>query len=260
MEYGIIGGSGFYRWDALADGRESVIATRWGRVSIISARLAENGVHFIPRHGRDHAIPPHLVPYRANLAALKAAGVERILATSAVGSMNPEMKPGDLVLLSDFIDFTRGRETTFSEKNYVLHIDMTLPYCPQLREVAVDAARRLNTGLHRRGVYVCAEGARFETPAEIRAFRMWGGDVVGMTGVPEVVLARELGLCYLGIALVTNLAAGLSPGPLSPADVHEVFVKGIGTLRTFLLGIIRDGPAERACKCRNAPGNGLVRL
>jgi 5'-methylthioadenosine phosphorylase len=258
MEYGVIGGSGFYRWKALGKTREHTVYTRWGPVTLFSASAAGNGVHFIPRHGPHHSIPPHLVPYRAYLWALKEVGVERILATSAVGSMNPDFKPGDLVLLSDFLDFTKGRPSTFAEKNYVIHIDMTDPYCPQLRGVARETAKKQGIRLHPEGVYVCTEGARFETPSEIRAFRRLGGDVVGMTGVPEVVLARELGLCYAAIALVTNLAAGISPLPLSPSEVNEVFARGIVALRRLLLGIIQDCPPERSCGCGEAPERGRI--
>ncbi|MHA2621771.1 MAG: S-methyl-5'-thioinosine phosphorylase [bacterium JZ-2024 1] len=258
MRYGVIGGSGFYKWPALEEVREETIRTPWGEVRLVFGRLAGKEILFIPRHGARHTIPPHLVNYRAHLAALKEAGAERVLATSAVGSMNPRMEPGDFILLSDFIDFTKGRPSTFAGENRVLHIDMTCPYCPQLREVAQHAGASLGLSLHSSGVYVCTEGARFETPAEIRAFRCLGGDLVGMTGVPEVVLARELGLCYLSIAVVTNWAAGLSDAVLMPQDVSNVFSSRIEPLRTLMKEIIRICPPERQCGCAAAPGRALA--
>lgn len=258
MQYGIIGGSGFYRWASLESARERTIHTRWGSVTLLSGQLEGKRVHFIPRHGPKHNLPPHLLKYRANLAALAEAGAKRILATSAVGSMNPEMKPGDLVLLSDFIDFTKNRKTTYAEKNYVLHIDMSDPYCPQLREVAQRSAKDIKVDLHSGGTYVCTEGARFETPAEIRAYRLLGGDVVGMTGVPEVTLARELGLCYASIAVVTNWAAGVSRSPLSPSEVNKVFTTATGRLQALIRCILRDAPPRRTCSCRKAPSLGLL--
>lgn len=175
------------------------------------------------RHGRDHATPPHLVNYRANIWALRELGVSKILATAAVGSLSSEYRLGDLVLLDQFMDFTKSRPQTFYEggERGVLHVDMTEPYCTSVRQIILEAAEKLSLPVKNDACYVCTEGPRFETPAEIRMYQRLGGELVGMTSVPEVVLARELGMCYASIGMVTNEAAGIATHPLTHAEVIE---------------------------------------
>jgi len=175
------------------------------------------------RHGRDHAIPPHLVNYRANIWALRELGVRKVLATAAVGSLSPDFRLGELVILDQFLDFTKSRPQTFYEggKQGVLHVDMTEPYCLAVRQVIMEASESLGLPVKNGACYVCTEGPRFETPAEIRMFQRLGADLVGMTSVPEVVLARELGMCYASIGMVTNEAAGIATHPLTHAEVME---------------------------------------
>ena len=197
--------------------------TPYGSVALVVGKLANREIVFMSRHGRDHATPPHLVNYRANIWALRKLGVRKILATAAVGSLSSNFRLGELVLLDQFLDFTKSRPQTFYEggKQGVFHVDMTEPYCSAVRQVIMDASEHLGFAVKNGACYVCTEGPRFETPAEIRMFQRLGADLVGMTSVPEVVLARELGMCYASIGLVTNEAAGIATHPLSHAEVME---------------------------------------
>ena len=225
----IIGGTGVDLRGAdspLTESREEVVHTRHGAALVTVAEYAGRDIVFLHRHANPEAapgapthVPPHRINYRANIAALKKLGVTAILASTAVGGMRREWSPGTLVLLDQFIDCTSGRDITFFDTGAV-HVDVTTPYCPALRALLLDCAGELSTTLHDGGTYVCCNGPRFETPAEIRVFSQWG-DVVGMTGVPEVVLAREAGMAYAGVSIVTNFAAGISAAPLTQAEVVE---------------------------------------
>ena len=197
--------------------------TPYGTVEPTTGKLANRELVFMSRHGRDHAVPPHLVNYRANIWALRKLGVRKILATAAVGSLCSDFHLGELVLLDQFLDFTKSRPQTFYEggKQGVLHVDMTEPYCSAVRRVIMDASEQLGFAVKNGASYVCTEGPRFETPAEIRMFQRLGADLVGMTSVPEVVLARELGMCYASIGMVTNEAAGIATHPLTHSEVME---------------------------------------
>ncbi|MDF2874551.1 MAG: S-methyl-5-thioinosine phosphorylase, partial [Sporomusa sp.] len=223
MKIAIIGGTGVYDPRILDNIRDQEIATPYGVVRFKSGEYAGKEVAFIPRHGSSHSIPPHLINYRANIWAIKKLGVQNIIATTAVGSLNLDMKPGDFVLIDQFLDFVKNRTTTFYEggDRGVVHVDVTTPYCPTVRNVLTTAAQNLGISIHQQGTYVCTEGPRFETPAEIKMFAKFGGDVVGMTNVPEVVLAREAEMCYATVSMVTNFAAGISPQPLTHHEVLE---------------------------------------
>ena len=190
MEYAIIGGTGVYDPRLLEDVREERVETPYGAVSLQAGVHRGVEVAFMQRHGAGHAVPPHKINYRANIWGLKLLGVKHILATAAVGSLAEAMRPGHFVIIDQFLDFTNARQQTFFDGGEpgVVHTDMTEPYCPSLRSVLVETGRRQGLDLHTEGVYVCTEGPRFETAAEIRAFRALGGHVVGMTNVPEAVL------------------------------------------------------------------------
>lgn len=200
------------------------------------------------RHGPKHEKPPHMVDYRANLWALKKLGAERVLAVNTVGAINPVMKPGDLVVPHDLIDFTKSRAYTFYDSAPVVHIDFTEPYCRELRRLLIESARRLAGRVWDRAVYVCTEGPRFETPAEIRMFRILGGDLVGMTGCPEASLARELGMCYASLCLVSNMAAGLQ-GRITSEEVAEVASRKRRVVLETLKDVLKRMPRERSCGC-----------
>ncbi len=246
----VIGGSGFYDLD-LEEVGQVTIDTVYGEAQANIGLLEGKRVAFMPRHGAGHTVPPHLVNYRANIAALEKIGVHKVLATVSVGSLNMDMEPGHLVVVDQFIDFTKNRPLTFYEggQSGVVHTDMTNPYCSQLRELLIKASKGLNRTVHSHGVYVCTEGPRFESSAEINMFRILGGDMVGMTNVPEVVLAREKGLCYAAVAVVTNYAAGISPRPLSHDEVLAEMSSSRTDLRELLRHVIRNASTEKDCLC-----------
>ncbi len=213
----IIGGTGVYDPYLLDDTREVIQDTQYGTVKLVVGKYEGIEVAFIPRHGEKHSLPPHLINYRANIMALHLLGVKHIMATAAVGSLHFDYKPGQFALADQFIDFTRSRPSTFYEggEDGVVHCDMTVPYCPELRNVLVKGGEDSGIKIINGGTYVCTEGPRFETAAEIGFFKQLGGHLVGMTSVPEVCLARELGMCYANISIITNFAAGIGPGLLS---------------------------------------------
>ncbi len=246
MDWAFIGGTGFY--EVGGETTPQVVATPYGEAAVFTVKVAQQEVAFLPRHGAGHGIPPHLVNYRANIWALRSLGVRRILATAAVGSLNPGLTPGSFVVLTQFLDFTKGRPSTFFQPgDEVVHTDMTDPYCPALRAALVACARPLGERLHPAGTYVCTEGPRFESAAEIAMYGRLGGDLVGMTGVPEVVLAREAGLCYASLAIVTNWAAGIGGRPLSHGEVVEMMGRQIADVRALFAEVIQPPPP--ACDC-----------
>jgi 5'-methylthioadenosine phosphorylase len=229
---GLITGSGFYDIPELVDRAVVGVETPFGGpVAVTTGTWRARPVCFLARHGTNHSIPPHAINYRANVSALKAVGATSVLATAVSGSMNPAMPPGSLVLISDFLNFTSGREVTFFDGTgrpvvagdppgpTVVHTDMTSPYDPDLRALVRRAAVEEEIDLADGAVYCTADGPRFETPAEIRMMAALGGDLVGMTGYPEVALAVEAGLAYASIGVVSNLAAGIGAEPLSSDDI-----------------------------------------
>jgi 5'-methylthioadenosine phosphorylase len=250
LEVAVIGGSGFYQPEMFTGVREERIDTPYGAIDLIIAKLHGTELAFLPRHGKEHSLLPHQLNYRANLWGLKSFGIRRVIATTAVGGVNPEFAPGSLALIDQFIDFTKQRPLTFFESGEVqrAHIDMTEPYCPEIRNSLKRTADRLGIKIFNGGCYVCTEGPRYETPAEIRAFKILGGDVAGMTTVPEVVLARELGLCYANISIITNWAAGIG-GKLSHSEVVAVMGENQETLRRLIAHGLRDIPAASGCQC-----------
>lgn len=247
----IIGGTGVYDPRILENISEEIITTPYGPAKIRLGTYQGEQVAFLARHGVNHSVPPHLINYRANIAALKQLGVERVIATTAVGSCNRNMKPGDFVIIDQFLDFTKGRISTFFEGGEagVVHTDVTEPYCPECRKVLIEAAKQVGITAHPTGTYVCTEGPRFETAAEIRMFAQMGGDVVGMTNVPESVLAREAGLCYATVSMVTNFGAGISPTNLTHDEVLEVMAANSENLKRLVMATLTQIPLERGCTC-----------
>lgn len=248
----IIGGTGVYD-PALLDGiKEQIQQTRYGEVKVLTGKYKGEEMAFIPRHGADHSVAPHLINYRANIMALKQMGVNSIIATAAVGSLMLDFKPGEYVLADQFLDFTKMRKNTFFEggKDGVVHCDMTVPYCPELRSAIMKAGEEKGLTVHNGGTYVCTEGPRFETAAEIEMFKILGGQVIGMTSVPEVCLARELGICYANISIVTNYAAGISPGILTHAEVVEMMQSSINHIRYLIMESVKYIAKEKNCDCR----------
>jgi 5'-methylthioadenosine phosphorylase len=255
-EIGVFGGSGFYKF--FKGARKIAVSTPYGRPS---ARITLSEVHgkrvaFLPRHGVHHEFPPHRVPYRANLMAFKELGVTRIIAPNAVGSLKPEIRPGDFVFCDQFANFTTGREDTFYDGPETTHVGMAHPYCPQMREVAIVAARRLGLKFHETGTVVVIQGPRFSTTAESRFFNRQGWDVINMTQYPEVALAREQEICYLNISLATDYDAGLegepSVKPVSHEEVIKVFNSKMEGLRELIMEITKTLPQKRTCGCGSA--------
>ncbi len=257
-----IGGSGLYKIEGLEIVEELKIKTPFGEPSapILVARHGDKKVLFLARHGKNHQYPPHRVPYRANLWALKEAGAKAVVGINAVGGINKLLQPGDFVIVDQFMDFTKSRENTFYEgafspslegeaKNLpqklvkekkVVHIDVSEPFCPVLRKELQNLLEEKGFRYHKRGTYVATEGPRLETPAEIKAFALLGGDVVGMTMVPEVVLAKELQMHYAGLCVVTNPAAGIASYRLTSEEVIQMMKQKEEQIKEIVLSLIEN--------------------
>ncbi|NPA17439.1 MAG: S-methyl-5'-thioadenosine phosphorylase [Aquificae bacterium] len=269
---GILGGSGLYDIDGLEIIREGKIMTPYGEPSDNYIIASYNGreVVFLPRHGRGHKYPPHLINYRANLWGFRKLGVDRILSVSAVGGINPLLKPGDFVISDQFLDFTKVRPVTFYEGIYtikdetdttndlvneylsndrVVHIDVTQPFCPHMRSILSGIMEEKGFRHHTKGTYAATEGPRLETSAEIKALSLLGADVVGMTLVPEIVLARELSMHFASVNVVTNLAAGISGDRLTSDEVIQMMHQRTEEIKQVILSFIENLPQKLECKC-----------
>ena len=243
----IIGGSGL---EGLLQGSRLLrIGTPYGPAPPITVgKTGREEIAFLPRHGPEHDLPPHKVNYRGNIYALKQLGVERIIATNAVGSINAEYAPGDLAVPEDIIDMTKSRPTTFFDGTPVTHVDFSQPYCPETRGVLIDATKHVKSKTWTNSVLVATEGPRYETPAEIRMLGLLGGDIVGMTGAPEAFLARELQMCYSTLCFISNRAAGKQE-KLSAVEVMEVGKVMIPQILTILQRTVENLPIPRECQC-----------
>jgi len=252
-EIGVIGGSGLYRF--LDDAQAVSVSTPYGEPSgeVTVATLEGRRVAFLPRHGPRHTIPPHRINYRANVWALHAAGVRRVLAPCAVGSLRAEHGPGALVVCDQVVDRTRGRADTYFDGPEVAHLSAADPYCEELRPLAVRAARDASMTAKEGGTVVVVNGPRFSTRAESRWFAQAGWDVINMTQYPEVVLARELGMCYVNLSLVTDYDSGLAhdPGvrPVTQQEVFAVFDENMPRLRDALRRLVALVPETPSCGC-----------
>ncbi len=249
MESAIIAGTGIYEIPGFAFEQKQV-DTPYGPAMANIGRKDDFAFVFLARHGLDHTTPPHNINYRANIKALQILGVKRVLATYAVGSINREIPPRGLALLSDFLDFTNNRPLSFFDggKTGLAHTSMDVPYCPALGRKILELAPCFDLIIRSKSVYVATNGPRFETPAEIRMYDHLGGDVVGMTGVPEVVLARELNMHFAAVAFSINWAAGL--------EKSLEFVSGdMAETRQKLVSLLVQALQELEtldCSCENA--------
>lgn len=252
-EIGIIGGTGFYDPTFLQSGKEIRVHTPYGPPSdlITVGEIKGRKVAFLPRHGKKHTIRPTEVNSRANIHALRQIGVQRILAPSTVGSLREDYRPGDIVFVDQFIDRTTRREESFFTGPKVCHISVAEPICPTLRSALSTVANEMKIRHHKTGTYVCVEGPRFSTKAESKTFRNWGADIVGMTLVPECVLAREAEICYASIAIVTDYDVW-KEHPVSAVVVAETMKKNIEKVKKLVAQATIRIPEERTCECKNA--------
>ncbi|MGP8071747.1 MAG: S-methyl-5'-thioadenosine phosphorylase [Thermoplasmata archaeon] len=249
---GVVGGSGI---QSLFEGGARTshrVATPWGAPSgpIEEGEVGGVRVLFLPRHGVGHTIPPHRVNYRANVDALRSLGAEAIVTVSSVGSLREELTPGTFVLPSQFIDFTKGRSTTFFDGGRVYHVSLADPFCPDLQRRAVAAAEAVGTPFAEGKTYLCVEGPRFSTRAESGLFRTWA-DVIGMTLVPEVTLARERGICYACLAMVTDFDVW-AERPVDAHEIVEVMHKNADRMQRLLSQLLPTLGAAPTCSCAKA--------
>ena len=246
----IIGGSGL---EGLLQGSKVVrLETPYGTAPPISVGvIGREEVAFLPRHGPKHDLPPHKINYRANIYSLKQVGVERIIATNAVGAINTTYNPGELAIPSDILDMTKSRSGTYFDAAPVTHIDVTEPYCPELCSVLAECCKTTGVNCRAKAILVATEGPRYETPAEIRMLGKLGGDIVGMTGAPEVFLARELEICYSTLCFISNKAAGMQER-LSAVEVMNVGKQVMPSMLKVIHAAIERIPTERACMCAKA--------
>jgi 5'-methylthioadenosine phosphorylase len=244
---GIIGGSGLYALDALEEARWIAVDTPWGAPSdeLLIGRIEGVKFVFLPRHGRGHRIPPADLNYRANIDAMKRAGCTDLVAVSAVGSLNDDMAPGRFAVADQFVDRTFGREGSFFGPGLVAHVSLADPVCPRLSGLVADAAAAAGADVARGATYVAIEGPQFSTRAESRLYRLWGCDIIGMTGMPEVRLAREAELPYALIGMITDYDSWREGDEPDVADIVARLHANAATAREMIAALARALPAER---------------
>jgi 5'-methylthioadenosine phosphorylase len=256
---GVIGGSGFSRF--VDDVMEVSLTTPWGAPSapIHLGTLGDRRIAFLARHGPGHVVPPHMINVRANLWALRELGVERIFGPCAAGSLRFDLPPGTFVVCDQLVDRTSGRPDTYYDGPAVNHVSFADPYCPELRGILVAGGEATGNDIRPDGTVVVVQGPRFSTRAESRWYRQAGWDVINMTQYPEAYLARELGICYATVALVTDYDTGVEDEPgIEPVDIETVFAvmrDNVDRVRALLEQAIATVPIERSCKCAGAPGD-----
>ena len=244
---GIIGGSGLYALDALENPRWQPVASPWGQPSdaVLTGHIGGVELAFLPRHGRGHRVPPHLLNARANIDVLKRLGCTDVLAVSAVGSLRQDYAPGDFVAVDQLIDRTKGRPSTFFETGMVAHVPMADPVCPRLTALAAAAARSAGATVHTGATYLAMEGPQFSTRAESRMYQSWGCDVIGMTACPEAKLAREAELPYALLAMVTDYDCWHDGGDVDVAEIIRVMGANAAIARAAVVALVQSLPRER---------------
>ena len=252
-DIGIFGGTGIYDSGLLQDSKEVTIETPYGRTSdtITIGEFRGKKIAFMPRHGKKHSIPPHMINYCANIWAFKELGITRIIAPSAVGSLKDEIKPGHFALPTQFIDFTKSRKTSFSEEGKVIHISVADPFCPELQKIVSDATKEQKITMHKDCTYACIEGPRFSTKAESRFYKSTGANIIGMTLVPECQLAREAQMCYVSISTVTDYDVWAEK-PVTAKEVMDTLSENVKITKKLLTELIDKIPKARSCSCEKA--------
>jgi len=252
---GIIGGSGLCRFPELEKIKEFKFQTKYGYPSdkIIISKYAGKIVAFLPRHGKNHSLPPHKIPYKANISAFKKLGVEYIIATCIAGSLKRNIKPGDFVIPDQFVNLTWGRDDYFDIEKKIVHLPMANPYCPNLRRLTYNCAKKLGIRVHKKGTVVVTQGPRFSTKAESRWFSLQKWDVVNMTQYPECYFAREMGICYVAIAMITDYDVGIKShlqiNTKGMTKVLKIFNNDIKEVKKLIFQIIEKLPTKRNCGC-----------
>ncbi len=257
IKIAIIGGSGVYDPKIFKKEKEVKVKTPFGYPSspIEIGDFFGKKIAFLARHGKKHQFPPHKVPQRANIFALKKLGVERIIGICAVGSLKENFKPGEIVISDQFIDFTKKRDYTFYDKEAV-HVSLADPFCPELRSLFYKEAKKLKIPVHQKGTYFCVEGPRFSTRAESKMFRNFA-DIIGMTLIPEAILARELEICYLSLAMITDYDVW-QPHPVSAEEVIKTMKENLEKIKNLLKTTISRISEKRTCPCRGALKNAKI--
>ncbi len=261
-EIGVFGGSGFYSF--LKDTIEIDMKTPYGDPSdkIVLGEVSGRKVAFLPRHGKNHDLPPHMINFRANIYAMKELGVKYIFGPCASGSLQPHIKPGQFVICDQFVDRTKGRKDTFFDGPETIHIAMAQPYCPDLRKIVSQSAEELGIVHHPKGTVVIIQGPRFSTVAESKWFAAQGWEVINMTQYPENYLAREQEICYVNISLITDYDVGLEGhpdvAPVTLEAVVKVFNENNEKLKNLLFKAIEKIPEGRQCSCSRALKDAII--
>ena len=258
---GVIGGSGLYEMEGLAEIEEVRVETPFGEPSeaITIGTLEGVRVAFLPRHGKGHRIMPTELPVRANIYALKSLGVERIISVSACGSMKEEIAPLDIVIPDQLFDRTRARPTTFFGGGLVIHISFDEPFCPELSGLLYEAAKEVGARVHKGGTYICIEGPQFSTKGESRIYRQWGVDVIGMTAIPEAKLAREAEICYATLAMVADYDVWHEvEEPVTVEMVVRNMLQNVVMAKRVIRAALPKIPAQRDCLCATALRDAII--
>jgi len=253
VEIGIFGGTGIYDSGLFENAQEVDVDTPFGKPSdtITVGIFKGRKIAFLPRHGKKHTISPHMINFKANIWAFKELGVTRIIAPSAVGSLKEELEPGHFALPSQFLDFTKSRDGSFSEEGRVIHISVSDPFCPELQSSILQVTDKQDLKMHKDCTYVCIEGPRFSTKAESKFYRSTGADIIGMTLVPECQLAREAQICYASISTVTDYDVWAEK-PVTAKQVFETLSKNVEKTKAILTELIDIVPKTRSCSCAKA--------
>ncbi len=261
VRIGVIGGSGLYDMDALQDREDVRVTTPFGEPSApyVVGTLNDRRVAFLARHGHGHRLMPSELNFRANIFGFKTLGVEWILSASAVGSLQEEYRPLDIVVPNQFLDRTKGRISTFFGGGIVAHVGFAHPFCATLSEIATDAASQAEARVHRGGTYVCMEGPQFSTLAESRLYRSWGMDIIGMTNLQEAKLAREAEICYATLALVTDYDCWHEGhDDVTVEMIIATLTQNAVTAQRVIANAVTRLPVERSCECASALGSAII--
>jgi len=261
IKVGVIGGSGLYEMGGTTDVEKVKVTTPFGDPSdaIVLGNLGDVRIAFLPRHGVGHRISPGELPSKANIYALKALGVERIISVNAVGSLKEEIEPLDVVIPDQLIDCTKGRASTFFTDGIVGHISLSEPFCPVLSQISLEAASKVGTKVHKGGTYLVMEGPQLSTKAESQLYRSWEADVIGMTALPEAKLAREAEICYVTLALITDYDCWHPTYESVTTDMILTNLrKGVDTIKEILKLLLPSIPQKRDCACADALKSAIV--